>query len=219
MPRKPKPPPPTQARSRETLQRMLDAAEAVLEKHGIEGATLQRIARNARLAPATVYRRFPDKDALMAAVFERFAGVSKEELARPIDTEAIRKLGIHAFTALWIGNMIQGFRARTGLIRASVLYSQAHLNSAFVRRKMALEIQGVKRVQDLFLLWRDEIGHPDAEQAVAFAMVMVALALRELILFNHAPMFGQVTPLDDEALRRELPRMFLGYLGVDRKIP
>jgi AcrR family transcriptional regulator len=210
-----KPRPPSQARSRETLKRMLDAAEVVLEKHGLEGATLQRIARVARLAPASVYRRFPDKDALMAAVFERFGAISKEELARPVDTEAIRKIGIRAFARMWIGNMIQGFRTRTGLIRAAVLYSQQHLGSAHVRRKMETEIAGFRRVVKLFLLWRDEIHHPDPEPAVAYAMVMVALALRELILFGHAPMFTPLVPLDDDHLRAELPRMFLRYLGVE----
>ena len=64
--------PPRQARSRETLRGGLDAAEAVMLKHGVEGTTLPRIARHARVAPATVYRRFRNKDALMRAVFRRF---------------------------------------------------------------------------------------------------------------------------------------------------
>ena len=64
--------PPRQARSRETLRRLLDAAEAVMLTHGPEGATLPRIAKQARVSPATVYRRFLDKDALMRAVFRRF---------------------------------------------------------------------------------------------------------------------------------------------------
>ena len=110
--------------------------------------------------------------------------------------------------------MIKGFRTRTGLIRASVLYTQQHLGSAHVRRKMETEIEGFRRVVQLFLLWRDEIRDPDPEQAVAYATVMVALALRELILFGHAGMLTHLVPLDDEHLRVELPRMFLRYLGV-----
>ena len=43
---------------------------------------------------------------------------------------------------------------------------------------------------------------------------MVALALRELILFERTRTFAEITPLDDEVLRQELPRMFLRYLGV-----
>ncbi len=194
---------------------MLDAAEIVLEKHGLEGATLQRIARLARLAPATVYRRFPDKDALMAAVFQRFYDIGAEATSQPIDTEAIRKMGIRAFARQWVSAMIQGFRTRTGLIRASVLYAQDHLKTPSVHRKEAQEIEGFRQAVKLFLLWRDEIRHPDPEYAVSFAMVMVSLALRELILFGHAEMFGKLIPMNDEHLREELPRAFLRYLGVE----
>jgi len=59
--------PPRQARSRESLL-LLDAAEIVLVKYGPEGATLPRIAKQARLSPASVYRRFRDKEALMQAL-------------------------------------------------------------------------------------------------------------------------------------------------------
>jgi AcrR family transcriptional regulator len=193
---------------------MLDAAETVLDRHGLEGATLQRIAAVAHVAPATVYRRFADKDGLMAAVFSRFSEISAEEVAAPVDVETIRKMGIRRFARQWIGAMIEGYRRRTGLIRAAVLYAQEHYSAPFVRKKEQLEIQSFRKVVKIFLLWRDEIGHSNPEYAVNYAMIMVALALRELILFSHAKMFGKLVPLDDKHLREELPRAFLRYLGV-----
>jgi len=71
----------------------------------------------------------------------------------------------------------------------------------------------------LFLLWRRDIRHPDPEYAVSYAMVMVAVSLRELILFNHARLFRDVVALDDDRRREELPRGFLRYLGVKEKEP
>jgi hypothetical protein len=44
---------------------------------------------------------------------------------------------------------------------------------------------------------------------------MVALTLRQLILFDRARLFQDILPLDDPLLRHELPRMFLRYLGVE----
>lgn len=61
----------------------------------------------------------------------------------------------------------------------------------------------------------DEIDHTNPEHAVSYAMVMVAFALRELILFNQAPMFEKLVPVSDDHLRKELPRAFLRYLGVE----
>ena len=194
---------------------MLDAAENVLERHGAEGLTLAQVAAEAKLSAANVYRRFRDKEALMEAVFSRFAEVNAQELAQPVDTEQIRKIGIRQFARNWIAAMIAGFRSRTGLIRAAVLYSQQHRNRPFVRRKAELEVQSFRKMVELFLQWRDEIRRPDPERAVSFAMVMVAMALRELIIFGHAPMFQQVASVSDDDLRRELPRAFLQYLGIE----
>jgi AcrR family transcriptional regulator len=218
--RKPTPPPPQQARSRESFRRMLDAAELVLEKHGVEGTTLARVARQARITPSNVYRRFRNKDALMAAVFDRFTDINARELETPVDTGQIASLGIRRFAEQCISGMIQGFRTRTGLIRAAVSYSHQHPTAEFVRRKEAVEIQLFRRTVSLCLLWRDEIRHSNPEYAVSYAFVMIALVLRELIIFGHAPMFEKLVPVDDEHLRQELPRLFLSYLGVgDRPTP
>src|SRR5882757_1968191 len=59
---------PQQARSRESLRKLLKAAAEVLGQHGVEGTTIPRIAAHAGLTPGAVYRRFPDKDALLEAV-------------------------------------------------------------------------------------------------------------------------------------------------------
>jgi AcrR family transcriptional regulator len=217
MPKRPAPGAPQQARSRESLRRMLDAAETVLEHHGVEGTTLARVAKEARVAPSNVYRRFRDKDDLIAAVFIRFTQINARELAAPVDTEQIRGIGIRTFAEQWIGGMIQGFRTRTGLVRAAVMYSQQHPRVAFVRQKTEVEIQLFRKMVRLFLLWREQIGHPDPEYAVSYAMVMVALALRELIIFGCAPAFEKLVPVSDDHLRRELPRMFLRYLGVENE--
>ena len=65
------------------------------------------------------------------------------------------------------------------------------------------------------MIWRDQIKHPDPQRAVRFGFVMIALVLRELILFNRARIFEDVLSLDDDILKTELPRMFLSYLGVE----
>jgi AcrR family transcriptional regulator len=57
-----------QARSRDSLTRLLKAAVEILNEHGIEGATIPRIAARANVSPGTVYRRFRDKDALLREV-------------------------------------------------------------------------------------------------------------------------------------------------------
>lgn len=215
MPRKPSPRPPRQTRSRESLRRMLDAAEVVLAKHGLEGATLPRIAAKAGIAPTNVYRRFRDKDALMAAVFQRLTERSSAATAAQFDLEAVRPVGLVAFSKNVIEGMIRNFRADAGLSRASVRYSEEHWEVDFVRKARASEVQSFQIMVNTFMMWRDQIKHPEPERAVRFAFVMVALALRELVLFGRTRIFADILPLDDNTLREELTRMFLRYLGVD----
>jgi AcrR family transcriptional regulator len=215
MPPRPSQIPPQQERSRQSLRRLLDAAESVFNKFGLEGATLPRIAREARLSPASVYRRFRDKNALIRAVFSRASEMQARELAQEIDTEQVREIGIRNFTSHWIGGMLRGYGTRTGLIRAAMMYAHQHPREPFVRRQKKLEIRNFRKMARIFLLWQDEIHHPDPESAVAYGMLMVAFTVREMILFGQAQAFEGLVPLTSNHLQKELSRAFLRYLGAD----
>jgi AcrR family transcriptional regulator len=53
-----------------TKDRILAAAGAVLERDGIEGLTIRKVAQRAQLSPMALYRHFADKDALLNALME-----------------------------------------------------------------------------------------------------------------------------------------------------
>src|SRR5437588_4881177 len=67
-------------------RRILDAARAVFAERGID-APLDEIARRAGVGNATLYRRFPTRDLLVAAVFEarvaEYADAATEALRAP----------------------------------------------------------------------------------------------------------------------------------------
>jgi AcrR family transcriptional regulator len=207
--------PPKQARSHESLRRLLEAAESVFDKYGLEGATLERIAREAGLSPASVYRRFRDKDDLVRAVFSRASEIQGQEIAKNGDLEQVCKIGIRDFTSHWIGGMLKGYSTRTGLIRAAMMYAQQHPCEAIVRQQKKWEIQNFEKIVQMFLLWRDEIRHPNPEHAVIYGMMMVESTVRELFLANMAQTFESYVPVSHDHLQKELSRAFLRYLGVE----
>lgn len=63
---------PTQSRSRETLDRILVAAEKVLEDVGPEHATSRLIAETAGVSVGSLYRFFPDKAAVIRELVNRY---------------------------------------------------------------------------------------------------------------------------------------------------
>ena len=54
-----------------TLEAILDAAVVEFEQHGFRRVALDDVARRARVSRTTIYRRFSNKDELVAAVIER----------------------------------------------------------------------------------------------------------------------------------------------------
>ena len=53
-----------------TRDRIFDAAKAVLEKEGLPGLTMRKVAERAGISPMGLYRHFADKDALLNALTE-----------------------------------------------------------------------------------------------------------------------------------------------------
>jgi AcrR family transcriptional regulator len=79
-----------------TRERILDAAEVVFAKHGLNGTRIREIAEMAGLTNATLYRYFPSKTDLYEAVLERgmrpLIDLMTEFSTGPKDMESARKL-------------------------------------------------------------------------------------------------------------------------------
>lgn len=63
---------PQQERSKKKLRQILDAADAELGEKGIEAAQMTAIAKRAGISAASVYRFFPDKEALCDALVDDY---------------------------------------------------------------------------------------------------------------------------------------------------
>ncbi len=59
---------PTQARSREKVNRALLAAESLLEREGADSITLPRVAQEAGVSVGALYQYLPDRDAIVEAL-------------------------------------------------------------------------------------------------------------------------------------------------------
>ena len=53
-----------------TKERIFAAAKTVLDRDGLPGLTIRKVAQHARLSPMALYRHFADKDALLDSLME-----------------------------------------------------------------------------------------------------------------------------------------------------
>jgi AcrR family transcriptional regulator len=206
-----------QARSRESLRKLLDAAREVLGRYGIDGATIPRIARHAGLTPGSVYRRFQDKDALLETAILEILERQEETMKTSFTAlAATKQVPLPEFAAIIIGGMVDAYRANAGLLRGMRQFVQRRVNTAFWKRASRLEAAHFQRTVDLFLSYGKEIRHPEPRMAVSLALKMIIGTLHQVVVWPMQPKeMRDLLPKDDETLAKELTRAFVRYLGVE----
>jgi AcrR family transcriptional regulator len=202
--------PPQQHRSQETLDRILDAAEHVLDAKSFSEATLVEIMQRAGVTVGAFYRRFPDKDALLHLMDERFfaelyaRGDAVLSPARWSGSPISRVVG--EFT----GEAVSIYRERRGLLRS--LFLRARIDPVIQATARQVNAHLIDQLLAVLLPRAEEIHHPDPRRAIELGYMVLVGALRETTLF------GEVWPrsFDDGGpeLTNELTRVYLGYLGV-----
>ncbi|HMI49531.1 MAG TPA: TetR/AcrR family transcriptional regulator, partial [Gemmatimonadaceae bacterium] len=174
--------PTVQQRGRDSLERLLTAAEKTLETDGLDGATVPAIAARADMSVGNVYKRFPDKDALFRAVYERFyseAQASNEFALDPAKWQGIPTIEV---LSTLVTGMIEGYRGRRPLIRALLLYAHTHRDPRFRSHAEDVRLGSLALFERLLRDRRDDIGHPHPERAIRFVVMLIAHALESAVM-------------------------------------
>jgi len=202
---------PQQERSRRTLEKLLKATTEVLEQHGLEGATIPRIAERAGVSVGSVYRRFDDKDALFKAAFLDLIERAAETNRRNLRPETFAGMSLEVITRALVRAMVRQFRTHPGLLRALEHFLQHHPDLVFRKRALGLIAENYGRIGEILLICRDRISHADPGRAVRFAIVSAVTIIQARTLENDT-VWEKVAALDDEELERESTNLVVAYL-------
>ncbi len=203
--------PVVQERGKHTVERLLEAAEQMLDFVGLEGATVPTIAAAAGVSVGTVYKRFPDKDALLRAVHERFfndllaANQFALDPAKWVDTPTIE------LVTTVVAGMIEGYRGRKTLIRALMLYAETHTDSDFRAHAEERRLETLHLFEALLRDRKADIGHPHPERAIRFVVALFGHALEGSVVSETGT--RDLFSSGSEAAA-ELARIVVGYLRV-----
>ena len=207
--------PPQQARSQRTLDRILDAAEALVADKGFEDATVAEVVRRAGSSVGAFYSRFRDKDALLHALYDRH---HQQAIATADDAlDPVRWAGAATPRILRavIRFLVRIYREQAGLMRAFAI--RIRQDPEFRARRERLSQYVADRLVSLLRPRFSELGHRDPERAIGFGLTVVASSLESAILFGELRVAG-LAPSDDD-LAAELAALFLAYLGAQEDLP
>ncbi|ULU24077.1 TetR/AcrR family transcriptional regulator [Dyella terrae] len=206
---------PRQARSRESETKLIKATVEVLGQYGLEGATVPRVAEYAGLTPGAIYRRFPDKNALLERCIIRILEDQLVHLKKVFTMEVAQQSSLRALVEGITRTMLASYRKNARLIRALRQFVQATDHLAFKRQAMQLENDTMDYFSDVLMVHQKHMSHPHPKSALTMAFLMVSATLVELLVAgDNAEKLQSMVPTDDQFLERELARMFLSYIGA-----
>jgi AcrR family transcriptional regulator len=203
-----------QPRARETVERLLAAAQRIVERDGFDAATVPAIAAEAGVAVGTVYKRFPDKDALIRSLFVQFFERSRAANREALDPTHWTGCPAATIVARVADGMVSSYHRHRRLLSGLLGFAETHADPRFRRIAREMSEEGLRGLETLLLTRRDEIGHERPDEAVRFGLLVFGISLRGLLLRDHPP--AHAFSKDPARLRDELTRTLLAYLDVAR---
>jgi AcrR family transcriptional regulator len=149
--------------ARLSREAVVDAAEALIEREGIEALTMRRLAEQLSSSPMALYRHVRDKDELLMALIDRRAS----ELPRPALPRDPRERLLRLFGVLYDGWTVNPWiveiLVKGDLIAPSVLWVIDEIIAAFIDAGLARE----RAAEAYNVAWRYCIGEFVVRHATA----------------------------------------------------
>lgn len=182
---------------RSVEERILDAAAECVVAYGVNRVTLAEIARRARVSRPTIYRRWRDTDAVLAALLTaRIAGVLDAVPGSAVGREPL------------VDRIVRvGDRLRNDEIVTAVLHSSPELAMVYITERLGTSQQILIDA----LAGEIKLAQDDGSVRSGEPRQLAAMCL--LITQSTIQSAQMVAPLlDEEALSVELARSLNGYL-------
>jgi AcrR family transcriptional regulator len=206
---------PKQTRSRQSYDRMLDAATHILEEGGLPALTLSEVSRRSKVSIGSIYCRVDGKDDLLRAVQERALGQMDREFALLLMRVRRRVLPLRELVPTVVRELANFLRRHARLLSA---FMQQAAHDPVIQSAGAKSWQQTALDFELIILERrDEFGHPDPDHAAHMCFLIVYGCLARFLGFNSLDARAQGLPANWDELIDDLGLMMLGFLALDLK--
>lgn len=201
-----------QKRSRETQEKLLDAAEYLIIENGVAATSVANVALEAGCSVGAVYHHFSDKQALVYALFERLRHEFQALSAAFLHEERWVGASIGDILGAYAELLLNAERDRPAfrLTGTGVVQSDDMIRGDLIELR-----RGINRGLTRLLLERgNEIDHPEPSQAIAFILdqIVAMVTLRQ----HKLPAASEMAPYSDAVFVDELVASACCYLGIAR---
>jgi AcrR family transcriptional regulator len=198
-----------QRRAQQTRDRLLAAAARAFAERGYAGGTTNHIAAEAGMSVGSLYRYYPNKDALLAELMRAHVAEGTEAIRRRMTEAALTPGGVRARGLAdrlrpFVAAAIDNHRADPDLHR--VLFEEAPRPAAVLAELHALEADAVAAAAAL-LRADPSVQMPDPELSAWFVVATI-----ESLTHRYIGSHDRDHP-DLDAFGAELVRMLVAYLS------
>lgn len=198
---------PAQARSRETMDRILEALEALLCEKPFDRITIQELAQRSGTGTSSIYARFRDKQALVLALHARLREQVLECLDRLADPVRWAGASPDRIVAAVVPPCVRFYRIHGPLIRAALTVDDAEMRE---RQASVLRIAAGKFSA---LMPANTPAHAKAiDAAVDFSVRMFASVMYSTLMFGEVQIGRR--SVSDRELCRHLIRAITATLAA-----
>jgi AcrR family transcriptional regulator len=199
--------PPKQRRSRESYERVLDAAHALLEENGFDGFTVQEVAARSGVSVGAIYERFGNKETLVRAVHARLMDSMSEAHEIAAASEGSTD-GAAAAIAASVAGMARVMRDNREALRAFMHLGA--VDEVISARGSKASVGLSKQFKRSLMPYVGEFRHPQPEIALDVAFRLAYCTLARQVMYG--PVFESDRRLSWKRLVNELSGACAAYL-------
>ena len=202
---------PTQSRSRESTETLLEIGRRLIEQRGVDDCSMNEVAAAAGSSVGALYFRFGNKERFVSEVMQRQVNETAKQipiLLAEIKANAKSPADVMEATIKWF---VLEFGKNRGLLRAQIRRALDNPQEWQPFQQIARDIVDgairiIKRLPDVQL-------DDGWQKNMRIAMQMVLGTLNNIVINRPGPL-----ELSDDATSNELSRAAIRYLGWKREL-
>lgn len=202
--------PPSQRRSRETLERILSATEGLLDGRAFSDISVLEICTTADVSASSFYARFDSKERLLALLHQRHLEKQRAKLEDAMAQLMATDLGVRDLLTLAATAYLNAHLEQVPLIQT--LRRSEVDDPSLADNRRSLDLQGVRAVTEA-LLSRMPDANEWLRRRILFATRGACATLQESVQPPY--IFGEDLRLDPVTTVRETVDMWMAYVFLE----